>query len=273
MTKPMITFMGGGHMAASIAQGLLRADYPAQSIRIIDRHEEKLDAFRAFGMKTASKPDESIRDSDVLIMAVKPQHIMQALETIKPLIADNQELLLISVAAGRSISIIEEKWGEGLPIVRSMPNTPSVIQHGATALFANQFVNDKHRDWAESIMRAVGIIVWVNEEEHMDIVTSLSGSGPAYVFYLLESMEQAAKEFGLPAEQARLLALQTGYGASALAWQSDLQLSELREQVTLAGGTTAAALNIMNDNNFKETVKQAMAAAVTRAKELAKIDE
>ena len=192
-------------------------------------------------------------------------------ETLQAIAADlaQEKPLLISIAAGIQLSHLEQWAGEELAIVRSMPNTPALIQSGATALCANQFTSDTQRDLAEAIMRSVGLVLWLDDETLMDAVTALSGSGPAYYFLIMEVMEKAATQLGLSQEYARILTLQTAFGAAKMALESNHDAASLRKQVTSPGGTTEQALNVLLEGGIEQLFDDALAAAKNRSIELA----
>jgi pyrroline-5-carboxylate reductase len=177
--------------------------------------------------------------------------------------------LVISVAAGIRIDDIDRWLGGGNAVVRTMPNTPALVKSGATALYGNKRVSGKQRELAESIMRAVGLTLWLDEESQMDAVTALSGSGPAYFFLIIELLQQSGIKLGLSADNARLLALQTAFGAAKMALESPDDSTKLRERVTSPGGTTERAINILEDGNIRELFERALSGACERAGELA----
>ena len=265
-----ITFIGGGNMARSLINGLLMDNNQVQ-ICVADPDESQLDGIRQnwANVITTSNNLEAIDQVDVVILAVKPQ-IMS--EVLKPLvtIAQQQKPLFISIAAGITEANITDILGAKIPIVRCMPNTPALVQTGATGLYANQYVSVEQHELAESIMRAVGITVWMQEESLLDAVTAVSGSGPAYFFLVMEAMQTTAEKLGLPAEEAKLLILQTALGAAKLALESRDKPAELRKKVTSKGGTTEAALAKLIDGGLPELFDTALQAADQRAKELAK---
>ena len=176
---------------------------------------------------------------------------------------------MISIAAGIREATLRDWLGAGAAIVRTMPNTPAMVQSGATALYANPAVTDEQRSIAESILRAVGIAIWVDDESLMDAVTALSGSGPAYFFLFMEALQTAGCELGLPPETARLLTLQTAFGAAKMALESTEDAATLRQRVTSPGGTTERAIAVLQDGGFEALVGKALQAAATRSRELA----
>jgi pyrroline-5-carboxylate reductase len=264
-----ITFIGGGNMARSLIGGLISDGFDPRHIHVSDAEPLCLQALTdKYSIHTYSSNIEAAKACDVLILAVKPQQLQAVVRQLAP--HWQAGTLLISIAAGIRIADIA-RWleQEQAAIVRAMPNTPSLVQAGATALSANDFVNTQQHELAESILRAVGLALWVNDEEKMDAVTSLSGSGPAYFFLVMEAMEFAATEMGLDAESARLLCLQTAFGAAKMALESDETTKELRERVTSPGGTTERALIELEDGGIRSLFENALVAAALRSRELA----
>jgi len=204
---------------------------------------------------------------DVLVLAVKPQMMEQVCTDLRDLIAERQPLV-ISIAAGVTVGNLR-RWLGSTPIVRCMPNTPSLVQAGATGLYAADDVSDEQKAMAKEILGSVGIAFWFDEEKELDAVTAVSGSGPAYFFLLMESLIEAAKAQGLDAGTARQMVLQTAWGAAQLAITSEVGPDVLRQQVTRPGGTTAAALGVFEEAGFREQVQAAVAAARERSEELA----
>lgn len=268
MSTSDITFIGAGNMATSLIGGLVDADFDVSRITVSGPTQAKLEAIsERFGVNTNTDNVLAAQNADVIVIAVKPKSIPQVMQELAVLINDKKPLI-ISVAAGVRIQKIEELLGAQLPIVRSMPNTPAILRTGATGLFANPAVSEGQKGLAESIMRSVGLTVWLDEEIQLDAVTALSGSGPAYFFLVIEAMQAAAEELGLPHDKAKLLTLQTALGASRMALESNEEASVLREQVTSPGGTTQAALSVFEDAKFKEVFYNALKAATNRATEL-----
>jgi pyrroline-5-carboxylate reductase len=216
---------------------------------------------------TETDNNKAISQAEVVVLAVKPQ----ALEGVARDISDSVTRgrpLVISIAAGIQESALREWLGGEVTLVRSMPNTPAMIQSGATGLYAGPGVSDKQRDMAESILRAVGLTRWVDDESLMDAVTAVSGSGPAYYFLIMEAIEAAACEMGLEAETARLLTLQTALGAARMAIESIDSPATLRQKVTSPGGTTERALNILEEGRLRELFSEALKGAQSRSREL-----
>lgn len=271
MQAKKIVFIGGGNMARCLVGGLINNGYPPDFLFISDPNQEKLDLFRTgYKVQVSKDNHEAIKDADVVVFAVKPQ---LAGDVIKTLATDlhASEPLIISIAAGIHTQYISQCLPpkNKAAIVRCMPNTPALLQAGATALFANSHTNSIQRDLAESIMRSVGITVWLDHEKDMDIVTALSGSGPAYFFFIMEALEKAAAAHGLSQKIVHLLTIQTALGASRMALESGESITTLRERVTSPGGTTEQAIKIFESRQLYEILAEGLNAAKNRSAELA----
>ncbi len=271
MSKKTLVFIGCGNMAASLIGGLVADGYDPGHIWASDPDGEKLSNLAArTGIRITSDNTEAVQRADVVVLAVKPQ----VLETVARGIADALQArkpLVISIAAGVREAHLLEWLGGDVALVRTMPNTPAMIQTGATVLHAAAGVSDEEKDLAESILRAVGITRWVEDEALMDAVTALSGSGPAYFFLIMEAMEEAAKAMGIADDSARLLTLQTALGAARMAMESSEGPATLRERVTSPGGTTERALRTLEEGKLRELFKQALADARDRSVELSEM--
>jgi len=269
VSSPKISFIGGGNMGRALIGGLLERGAPKDSLRVGEAHEPSRTALtRDFGVLASAENQEAAGGADIVVLAVKPQDAGQVLVALRPMF-QSKAPLVISIAAGIRIHDLEAWCGPNVPVVRCMPNRPALVGAGATGLFAPPTVQSEHRTAAENILRAVGAVVWVQSEEALDVVTALSGSGPAYFFLLAESMLQAAIELGLSPEAARTLAVETLYGAGRLAHAGDGDLARLRAEVTSKGGTTAAAVHSFETADFRSLVARALAAATERSRELA----
>ncbi|HHH40339.1 MAG TPA: pyrroline-5-carboxylate reductase [Sedimenticola sp.] len=266
-----IAFIGGGNMAASLIGGLVADGHDPRRLLVSEPDAEKLSGLAArFGIHACADNREAVTRADVLVLAVKPQVLEQvARELAEPV--QRYRPLIISIAAGIREAHLQGWLGGGLPLVRTMPNTPAMIQTGATALHAGPGVSEEQRNLAESILRAVGITCWVEAEAQMDAATALSGSGPAYFFLVMEAMEQAGRELGLPAETARLLTLQTALGAARMAIESSDGPALLRERVTSPGGTTERALQILEQGGIRPLFQKALTGARDRSVELSEL--
>ena len=269
MKNSRITFIGCGNMGRSLIGGLIANGQSINSITGTDINaEQRQTAATQFNIEVLEDNRQAIKDADVVVLAVKPQSMQDTLQAIKADLAQEQPLL-ISIAAGIHLSDLGKWAGEELAIVRSMPNTPALIQSGATALCANKHTSEAQRDLAEAIMRSVGLALWLDDETLMDTVTALSGSGPAYWFLIMEVMEKAATQLGLSQEHARILTLQTAFGAAKMALESNHDTETLRKQVTSPGGTTEQALNVLMNGGIEDLFAEALKAAQKRSAELA----
>jgi pyrroline-5-carboxylate reductase len=260
-----IAFVGGGNMASAIIGGLIRQGMPASDIEIVEPYEPQRQKLRAqFGIAAQAAPGAALADCGLVVWAVKPQTFKDAAAQARPHVG---AALHLSVAAGiRSDSIAQ--WLGTQRIVRSMPNTPALVGKGMTALFARDAVDAQDKAQVERVIFTTGEFLWVGEEKHLDAVTAISGSGPAYVFYFLEAMRKAGAEMGLTEQQAYKLAVGTFVGASALAQASEDPPELLRERVTSKGGTTYAAITSMEGDDVKALFVKALHAACKRADEL-----
>jgi pyrroline-5-carboxylate reductase len=269
MNPVTLAFIGGGNMASSLIGGLIENGFPASSIRVADPIEQTRSSItQRFNVSTFAENETAIDGADVVILAVKPQQLKSVTQSLAP--HWQPDALLISIAAGIRMDAIERWLGQpNASIVRAMPNTPSLVRAGATGLCANAHVTHTQHELAESILRAVGLAIWVSDEQQMDAVTAVSGSGPAYFFLILEAMQSAGVELGLSEENARLLSLETAFGAAKMALESDESAAVLRQRVTSPGGTTEQALNTFNEGDLKGLFQRALNAAAQRADELA----
>jgi pyrroline-5-carboxylate reductase len=258
-------FVGGGNMASAIIGGLCRGGRDPATLVVLDPAPAQRERLaREFGVRTLAAADGSLREASIVVWAVKPQAFRSAAEPAAPFVGDAQHL---SVMAGIRSDAIAQATGSDR-IVRAMPNTPALIGQGISGLYARGAVSASGRAEVEAILAPTGRVVWVAQEADLDAVTALSGSGPAYVFYVAEAMVKAAVEMGLSAEQGRELALATFAGAAALAQRSDEGLDVLRERVTSKGGTTHAALLSLEAAGVADAFGRALQAARERAREL-----
>lgn len=268
--KLTIAFIGSGNMARSLILGLLRENSSALEVRVSDPDPQQLIAIRQHwpDIKTSTNNDEIAQGADIVVLAVKPQ-VMREVAQALAATCQSTRPLIVSVAAGIKIDSLQTWLGGNLPVVRCMPNTPALVQAGATGLFANELVSTTQRSQAESILRSVGITVWLEKESDLDAVTATSGSGPAYFFLVMEAMQAAAQQLGLPEKEANLLVIQTALGAAKLALESQENPAELRRKVTSKGGTTAAALEVLQGKHLEAIFLEAMQAATKRSETLA----
>lgn len=267
--SPRIAFIGAGNMASAMIGGLIQSGIPASSISSADPYQPSLDALSArFNVKTGSDNNAIINDADVVILAVKPQQLKAVCADVRDTLVKNRPLI-ISIAAGIRCDAIEQWLDKSLPIVRCMPNTPALIGQAASGLYANANVSDAQKQLAAQLLQAIGTVDWVAEENLLDAVTAVSGSGPAYFFLVMEAMIDAGVKLGLSAEASRNLTLQTALGAANMALQSDVDVAELRRRVTSPGGTTLAAVTRFEEGGIRELFNEALKAADERSKSLA----
>ena len=265
-----IAIIGAGNMGASLLGGLIAKHYPPEKIWITGVLTEKLDQLqKKFKVHATTNNLAAIEKANIVIFAIKPQIFAKiALELAEAI--QRHRPLVISIATGITAASIQHWLGGGISIVRSMPNTPALIGCGATALFANDYVTKNQQHLAESILRAVGITLWLDKESLIDAVTALSGSGPAYFFLMIEALQQAGEKLGLSQEVARLLTLQTAYGAARMALESEKSVLELRAAVTSPNGTTEQAIKVLEKARIRDIMAATLLAAQKRAEELSK---
>ena len=260
-----ICFIGGGNMAQALIGGLLARGLPATRITVADPVEQIRSLLQEKDIHVTEDNVAAIHDADVVVLAVKPQVLAKVLQPLKGLFAGK---LLISIVAGAQIATIAELV-ESDQVVRVMPNTPALVQTGAHGLYASPAVQQADRDLASQILASTGLTLWVNTEEQIDAVTAVSGSGPAYFFYMMESMIRAGKNLGLDEKVATALTLQTALGAAQMAITSSNTPAELRKNVTSPNGTTQAALEVFDRAQISQNIQAALAAAQKRSQELA----
>ena len=261
-----LLFIGGGNMAAAIIGGLVARDWPAASIHVVDVMPGALQQLeQRFGVRTSADAVAAAKAADCIVLAVKPQHLRDAARTLAPAIG---RPLIISIAAGIRCRDLARWLGSTAAIVRAMPNTPALVAAGITGLYAMPGVTAAQRADAARILDAVGTTFWVDTEAQLDAVTAVSGSGPAYVFYFIEALEQAALDLGLSPEVARQSALATFAGAVKLAADGDADPATLRARVTSKGGTTERAVGVLDDAAVKAAFIRAVRAAAARAAEM-----
>lgn len=273
MSTANITIIGAGNMGACLLGGLLTNNYPPEHLWISNPTLEKLHALQkkwASPFYVTTQNIEAIRTADIIILAVKPLVMPSVLEESATIIQERQPLV-ISTAAGVQNQIIQHYLGSKTAIIRAMPNTPAMVGLGATALYPNKQVSPAQKERAESIFQSVGTTLWIENEKWMDAITAVSGCGPAYYFLVNEAIQEAGEKLGLPTEIARLLTLQTAYGATHMALFSDQTCKELRQQVTSKGGTTEQAIRVLEESNIRDIFATALSAARQRADELATI--
>jgi pyrroline-5-carboxylate reductase len=267
--SPTIAIIGSGNMGASLLGGLIAQGYAANQLWITDASTEKLQLLQhQFGVCSTSDNIEAVKAAEIVIFAVKPNVLPEVAQELSVIIQQRKPLV-ISIAAGVREANIQQWLGGHIAIVRCMPNISALIGCAASALHANHFVSAEQRGQAESIIRAVGTVSWLEKEELMDAVTALSGSGPAYFFLVIEALQNAAEKCGLEPETARLLTLQTAYGAARMALESEKNAAELRRDVTSPGGTTEQAIRVLEERHLRDMFAEALQAAKKRSEELA----
>lgn len=264
-----IAFIGGGNMATALISGLIRSGTRPDEIHVSEPNELARHRLQAeFSVHAHAGAKAAIKTVEVIVLAVKPQVMPVVLNELAN--AVKAEQLLISIAAGIEIATIQAALGPQQPVVRAMPNTPALIGKGVTGLYASPGCTAAQRKSTEAILSATGGTSWVDRESLINVVTAVSGSGPAYYFLLTEALREAGQSLGLPEDTAADLALQTAYGAGAMARESGVDVAELRKRVTSPGGTTQAALEVFEKGRFRELVMAAVSAATDRGVELAR---
>jgi pyrroline-5-carboxylate reductase len=264
-----VTFIGAGNMASAIIGGMIDNGHPATAITATSPS----DAFLApiherYGIRTNTDNADAVRGADVVVLAVKPQVMREVCEGLRDTL-QRQRPLIISVAAGLTAETLLQWLGGDLPLVRCMPNTPSLVGAGAAGLFATAQVSAEQRAQASALLEAVGLVEWVEDEALLDAVTAVSSSGPAYFFLMFEAMEEAGVRLGLPADTARRLAIQTALGAAKMAQQSDQTPAQLKRNVMSPGGTTERAIEHLEQAGLRRIMDEAMDACAARAREMA----
>jgi pyrroline-5-carboxylate reductase len=263
--SPAILLLGFGNMGQALANGWLSPAYAARTITVVDPHPAAQAAARAAGLRVST--GESAGGADVVVVAVKPAQIAEALRAIPSGLASRA--VFLSIVAGKTMTELAKSLGNDAAIVRAMPNTPAAIGQGVTALFARANVSEVQRRISADLMAAVGRVEWIEDEALMDVVTALSGSGPAYVFLLIECLTEAGRELGLSPDLAARLATETVAGAGAYARQAGQPAAELRRRVTSPNGTTQAALEVLqSEHGLEQLIRRAVSAAAKRSREL-----
>lgn len=261
-----ITFIGGGNMAQALIGGLVARGVPSTRITVSDPVFDIQEALKKQDINVTDNNIEAIADADIIVLAVKPQMLAQVL---KPLAGHIKNQLVISIVAGAPVKVMSKLLGGYDRIVRVMPNTPALVQCGAHGAYALESVTEEDRDLAGKVLAATGLVVWVDTEKKIDAVTALSGSGPAYFFYMMESMIQAGKNLGLDEKTSAALTLQTALGAAQMAITSEHSPAQLRRNVTSPNGTTQAAIETFDHYQVSQHIQSALAAAEKRSESLA----
>jgi len=269
MTNSRLCILGAGNMGRALIGGLLRSGRRAEHLSVGESQPAARTALaRDLGIMAAADNGAAVAGAAIVVLAVKPQEAAAVLTPLAPVLGMEKPLLL-SVLAGVRVAELESWCGPGVPVLRAMPNRAALIGAGASGLYAPSTVSPEQRAAAEQVLKAVGEVVWVPGEAGLDVVTALSGSGPAYFFLLAELMAEAGEELGLEAVTARRLAATTLYGSGLLVQSGHADLTRLRAEVTSKGGTTEAALAVFADADLRATVRRALAAAVQRSRQLA----
>lgn len=269
MTQAKITFIGAGNMASSIIGGLIKQGFAADAITATDPYQPSLDKLQAdMGINVSADNSAAAAAADVIVLAIKPQVMEPVCRALSKDLSHRP--MIVSIAAGIDIHSLDQWLGNQLAIVRCMPNTPALVQTGASGLFANAHTNDDQKALANRILEAVGIVQWLETEDLLDPVTAVSGSGPAYFFLFMEAMIEAGIAQGLSRENATELTLQTALGAAKLAQGSDVDVAELRRRVTSPNGTTEQAVLSFEQQGLREVVAKAMQACSDRSVAMAK---
>ncbi len=267
-TQPTLAFIGAGNMARAIIGGLISNGYPAERIWATGTQLDKLADLQAQGLQTSIDNHAAARAADIVILAVKPQVLKAVAEDLAPTIQTHQPLL-VSVAAGILCDSLDRWLGGNTALIRCMPNTPSLVETGASGLFANPRVTDTQRQQTADILATVGLALWVDEETQLNAVTAVSGSGPAYYFMVMEAMVAAGQKLGLSEAVATQLTIQTALGAAKMASQSTVAPAELRRRVTSPNGTTERAIQCFEQGGLHALFEQAMQASSDRSEEMA----
>jgi len=268
-TSPTISFIGAGNMASAIIGGMLDNGYKAGDIWVSAPDDGHLQAIRKrFGVSVTTDNRYCAQQADIVILAVKPQVMADVCRDIAPVV-QNTRPLMVSIAAGLTADTLDEWLGGGLPMVRVMPNTPSLVGKGAAGLFANKHVKEDQKKMVQAVFESIGSALWVDDESLLHGVTALSGSGPAYFFLMLEALEAAATDAGIEPATARELAIQTMAGAAEMAARSEHDPAQLKRNVMSPGGTTEQAINTFEDGGLRDLVKKAYGAAFKRSEEMA----
>lgn len=269
-TSPTISFIGAGNMASAIIGGMLDSGFRAADIWVSAPDDSHLQSVRKqFGVSVTTDNRYCAQQADMVILAVKPQVMADVCNDIAPVV-QNTRPLMVSIAAGLEATTLDTWLGGGLPLVRVMPNTPSLVGKGAAGLFANDQVSDKQKAMVGAVFSSIGSALWVEQEALLHAVTALSGSGPAYFFLMLEALEEAATEAGIATDTARQLAIQTMAGAAEMAARSEHDPGQLKRNVMSPGGTTEQAINTFEQGGLRDLVKQAYSAAYKRSEEMAR---
>jgi pyrroline-5-carboxylate reductase len=269
MKTEKIAIIGAGNMGTSIIRGLIAQGYPADQLWATNTSIEKLQQCQTqFGIHVTQDNKEAAQSADIILLAVKPQIFPKVVPELAPLIQKHRPLI-ISIAAGIRESSLQQGLGGNIAIIRCMPNTPAMIGCGALALYANTLVTKTQRENAEQLLQNLGPIFWLENEDLMDAVMAISACGPAYFFLIIEALQAAGEQLGVPKEMAQQLSLQTAYGAVRMMQMSSESPAQLRKNVASPGGTTEQALRVLEEKNIRQIFLDAVQAAKHRSEELA----
>lgn len=266
MEHKNITFIGAGNMARAIVLGMLNAFYPSEQITMSNRSAEKLVFFEELETAVCQNNQNAVANADVVILAVKPNQIGGVCQEIAAVLPPHA--LVISVAAGITTEFIDAQLGGDRAVVRAMPNTGSAVSAGVTGLFANAAVTDEQDQFAEALFSAISLVVWLEDEHLIPVVSAVSGAGIAYYFRFMEIMQQEAINLGLPEDVVKFMVAQTALGAAKLALESDKGFAELRSDVASPNGTTQSAITAMDNAQLEAVIVGGMQAAIERSKEM-----
>ena len=269
MQQPVIAFIGAGNMASAIIGGLIKNDYPADKIIATNRSIERSRALsNQFGIFTSQDNCQAVSDAEIIVLGVKPAGVQAVCEEISNCIKNQ---LIISITAGNLITSIKTFLNTTNPVVRAMPNTPCLVSKGMIGLFADERVSDDEKIFVGSLFQNIGEVIWLPSEQQIDVVTALSGSGPAYFYYLIEALIKAGNALGLDPAISSKLVTQTAIGATAMLSDQTLKSPEtLRLEVTSPKGTTEAAIKVFDNHQLMETINAAIKSATLRAEEISK---
>lgn len=269
MTKT-IAIIGAGKMGQCLLGGLIGTDYPPEKLWVTEPNMESLDLIQekfAKNIHITTQNSDAVDHADIILLAVKPNILPQVLKELASSIQQKKPMI-ISVAAAITVEMMEQYLGKDIGIVRAMPNTPALIQCGITALFANKNIDANQRMEVEAILNSVGTTVWIEDEKQMDIVTALSGSGPAYFFLMMEALQDAGEKLGLTKDIAKQLVLHTAYGSALMTLETGQDVVALRKQVTSPGGTTEQAIKVLEESHIRDIFNRAITAGFNRSHEI-----
>lgn len=272
-TVKKIAFIGAGNMAKSLIGGMVANGYPADAIYASAQTRNKLDLLeQEFGIQTSLDNDDLVKTADIIVLAVKPQIMADVCEKIAQHKENYEGKIFVSIAAGVTVARLQSLLADDQPMIRTMPNTPALVQQGLTGLYASPEVSEEDKVAVNDIMLAVGKTAWVKQESDLNTIIAATGCSPAYFFLFMQAMQESIMKMGFDAKQARALVEQASIGSAAMVQHNqDTDLETLRLNVTSKGGATAEAIRVFEEQNLKETIDSAMNAAVNRAQEMEKL--